>query len=257
MAVLKQQREVMNMARRAIAWSIIAISVAVSLQVPSICAKPNQKSLDAALLAALENNNVKRFKSLLAQGTSVNARDKNGRTALMNASFVGDPEEELLRVHPLIFLKLLLAHGANVNLRDKDGETALMTAVQGSVEAVKLLIAKGAQVNAKNNRGETALMRAIEWECEGSCSSPDVVKYLLSHGADVNAADKEGNTALIWAARLPNYTRADAIAITKMLIAKGADVNARTKNGNTALKWAKMNNHAGIVRVLKRVGARA
>jgi ankyrin repeat protein len=240
---------------RTASWLLIITLAFIRLEASSCYARPSQKSLDAALLSAVEDGNREKAKSLLAQGASVNARDENGGTPLMNASYVGDTE---VGFHPLGVVKLLLTHGANVNAKDKFGGTALMTASStDSIQAVKLLLAKGAQVNAQDKEGRTALMGAAYSEGEGEAyASPEIVKYLLAHGANANARDNDGNTSLMLATKLGSDERKNATAIVKMLLAKGANVNARTKNGNTAWKWAKMNGQTAIIQMLKRAGAK-
>ncbi|MGA7492067.1 MAG: ankyrin repeat domain-containing protein [Syntrophobacteraceae bacterium] len=76
---------------------------------------------------------VKRF---IANGTDVNAKDKNGNVALTTASFNG--HKEIVRV--------LLAKGADVNAKMNNGKTALMAASAfGHKEIKKLLIKAGAK----------------------------------------------------------------------------------------------------------------
>ena len=217
----------------------------------SATAKPTQKTLDSALFSAIDNNDLKRAQSLLQRGANVNARDEDGYTALIIVSFVGDPQDEVMRVHPIEFLQLFLKRGANVNLAGADGETALMTAAQGSPQAVRLLLAKGARINAQTKAGETALMRAVMWECEGPCNDPETVQMLLARGANSNLATTNGETALMQAAQLSFYNQEDALRNAKMLLARGADVRARTRNGNTALKWAKASGNPAFVRLIQ------
>lgn len=240
---------------RHITWLLI-ITLAFAGFESSLCyAKSSQTSLDAALLSAVHDGNVKNVKTLLAQGASVNARDDDGRTPLMNASYVGETEWGF---RPFTVVELLLAHGADVNAKDKSGGTALMTAAAtNSMEAVAFLIARGATVDAKDNIGQTALMHAIYSEGEIFSANIGAIRYLLSHGANVNTTDKHGNTALMRTSRFLEDARAEAITITEMLLAKGADVNSRSKNGNTALKWAKTTGHAALIQMLKRAGAKS
>lgn len=243
------------MKKKSTFWSVVVLLLSVATIATSATARPTQKALDNALFSAINNNDVRRAKSLLERGASVNARDSEGDTALINASFVGDPvAAATLRVHPLAFVQLFLKHGANVNLAGAGGETALMTAAQGSPQAVRLLLDKGARVNAKSELGETALMRAVMWECEGPCSSPDSARLLLRHGANPNLADANGETALMRAAQLSFYGPASAeVALeqAKMLLARGANVRARTNNGNTALKWAKASDNPAFIRLIQ------
>lgn len=53
---------------------------------------------------------------LLSNGADINAKDDEGRTALMWAAFGGKKET----------LQILLAYNADINLRDNNGRTALM-----------------------------------------------------------------------------------------------------------------------------------
>ncbi|MFC1835615.1 ankyrin repeat domain-containing protein [Thermodesulfobacteriota bacterium] len=114
------------------------------------------------------------------EGADVNARNADGWTRLMEASFNGD----------IRTVKALLARGADVNAKDQDGWTALMlvggvVAVEVipesaaiRVEIAKALLARGADVNAKNKDGLTALMLASKR------GHGEVVKVLKAHGAN-------------------------------------------------------------------------
>ncbi len=88
---------------------------------------------------------------LLKRGATVDAKDKQGRTALMIAAQASDPKADLL----------LLANGANVNARDRYGRTALMWAVaKGQMNTAGVLLAHGADKSARDSKGRTALDRA-------------------------------------------------------------------------------------------------
>ena len=114
-------------------------------------------------------------------GGDVNAKDKNGITALMVAFFRGNSE----------IMKYLVGKGADVNAKDNGGWTALIWAsYQGNLETVKCLVEHGADVNAKDKDGWTALMWA------SSRGKLETVKCLVEHGADVNAKNNYGRTAL-------------------------------------------------------------
>ncbi len=240
-------------------WPLLVSLLTVAISANSATAKPTQKVLDSALFWAIANNDLGRVQSLLARGANVNARDAEGRTALIIASFVGDPRDELMRFHPLALVQLLLKRGADVNLCADDGETALMNAAESDVTATRLLLDKGARLNAQDASGETALMRAVVWECEGPCSNPSSVRLLLQRGADPNLADENAATALMRAAQLSSYgalTAKDGLLMAKMLLAHGADVRARTRNGNTALKWAEVGGNPATIRLFEQAEAR-
>ena len=131
------------------------------------------------LIEAAKNNDTNRINSILNKGkVDINAKNKDGETALMLASSEGHLE----------MVKLLVENGA-------DYTNALRLASrEGHLEIVKLLIENGANINAKDNDGETALMGA---SYNGHL---EVVKYLIENGADVNIKDNYyGITALDFA----------------------------------------------------------
>lgn len=68
-------------------------------------------------MAAVQNHRVEILELLLAKGADVNAKDDEGRTALM------------LQFNDSATLQDLLNAGADVDARDKDGWTPLMYAV--------------------------------------------------------------------------------------------------------------------------------
>ena len=84
-------------------------------------------------------------KLLAEAGADVNARDDNGNTPL-HETFLTDVQEELLKL------------GANVNARNKDGETPIFTTVDDT--AIPLFVKHGADLTIRNNKGETVMEAA-------------------------------------------------------------------------------------------------
>ena len=85
----------------------------------------------------------------LEKGADVNARNTDGRTALMWA----------IREGTSAVIKVLLAAGADVNLGDKYGTTPLMFAIsENRLNVINVLLAADADVNAKKYGGKTPLM---------------------------------------------------------------------------------------------------
>lgn len=151
-------------------------------QAPLLAADP--ASEDQMRQAALDGNSVV-VKDFLDQGTSVDAVDQEGHTALIFAAFNG---------HSEILLDLLKA-GAEVDRRDAMGRTALMYGSTGPFpEAVKILLDKGADPNVVDSDEHfTPLMHAA---AEGHL---EVVKVLISNGADYSLKDIDGDDAATFA----------------------------------------------------------
>ena len=147
-----------------------------------------------ALASRLGNNHF--VQVLLKAGAKVNAKDQQGRTALMRATQRRSDGPTLDTVRTLI------EAGAEVNAKDNNGQTALMWAArqQDSVDIVHALLRAGAEVNAKDQEGRTALMIVAEtpkrWNPIGD-KLFDIVRALIEAGADVEAKDKDGRTAVM------------------------------------------------------------
>lgn len=163
------------------------------------------------LFLAIDNEEVKKARSLLSHGADPNATDRNGATALIHA--VGTGNESLVR--------LLLERGAlatvkgpggslplDLALRNRDpriarlilsryqdkGVSQLLDASRkGDRRSLTLLLEAGANVNGTGDMGETPLMVAA------GAGQIDTVKFLLDKGADPKVTDKKGVNALGWA----------------------------------------------------------
>lgn len=122
--------------------------------------------------------------ALLQQGADVNARDKNGRTALIHACEGGYIQ----------IVRLLLEKQAAADLRDKDGNTALMRACcKGYPDVVKLLLEKGAHVDSGENVDWTPVMYAA------AHGGVEIVRELLAKGANAGHKARDGRYAAYWA----------------------------------------------------------
>ncbi len=163
---------------------------------------------------------------MIAQEGDVNAKDKDGWTPLMHATFPYDDAKGTYRGIDAAKVKALIAAGADVNARSNSGTTALANAAMcGDEDSVVALIAAGADVNAPDDKGYTPLMLAVMVVGE-----VDVAKALIKAGADVNAKNKEGKTATDYVKTL---AMAQALLLTRpeQAPAKGEEYHA------LALAW--------------------
>lgn len=108
---------------------------------------------------------------LISKGANLNAKDKNGDTALHFA----------INVRKTTVARLLISHGAKVNVVNNRGESVLhrsAATVPASADRdlTELIISKGGKVNAKDNDGLTPLARARQ---SGNMSAQQT---LLRHG---------------------------------------------------------------------------
>lgn len=120
---------------------------------------------------------------LIQHGVDVNAKDKDGITALSWICMFGREPAETARV--------LLKHGADPNARDKIGITPLMRARDGAT--VDALVEYGADVHAKTKDGQSLLSAG------GTYSDPTWMQALIRHGATYDIKT-DGPTQLMRAA---------------------------------------------------------
>ena len=168
------------------------------------------------LFAAIQKGDAGMVKDALEGDVFVNAENKNGFSALMEAAYKGHLE----------IVEILLKAGANPNLPYKDGWTALMEASHfGHLEIVKILLAAGANPNSvtvkESYKGITALM----WAAQGG--HPEIVKVLLDAAASPNALDGVGETAFDiankkWSNAETQEKALDYKRVVELLLAAGA-----------------------------------
>ena len=101
-----------------------------------------------SILTASRNGNLITLNKLINEGANVNARNRNGTTAIMIAAMYGNHRT----------IDILVSRGANVNAKNIDGTTALMFAVRGgSVPCIRTLLDASADIGAVDNNGKSAL----------------------------------------------------------------------------------------------------
>lgn len=120
----------------------------------------------------------------LTKGAEADTVDREGKTALMLASFEGHVST----------VQLLLANGAQVNAKDKDNTTALMLAAsRGHLDVLQALLAQGAEANTPSHTGQTALLLAV------TGGHGHITQALLTKGADRELNNCAGQTAVTMA----------------------------------------------------------
>jgi uncharacterized protein len=141
-----------------------------------------KEELNTEFLVAVLRDDAAKAKNLLDAGADIEAKDEEGKTALIWAANEGYTET----------CAFLLEKGANVNAKNCNGCTALMYAAnEGYAETCALLLEKGAKVDAREDiHCQTALMHAV-W-----IGHARVCELLIMHKARINATDSEGKTVL-------------------------------------------------------------
>jgi ankyrin repeat protein len=170
---------------------------------------------------------VEKMKLLLDSGAKINARTKNGYSALLMSALYSDSAPAI---------RLLLDLGAE--MRPPKGEKAplfnafplALAAIAGNAEAVTLLHAAGDAVD--DDYVYAGLQPASPLVLISTMDETAVARALIDAGAAVDKADPDGLTALLWA------TLANKTEMAKLLIEHGADVNYADKHGMTPLLYA-------------------
>ena len=207
--------------------------------------------------AATQGDLAKVKEMLSADPSLAQAKDQNGLSVILKATYYGQRE----------VVNALLASGVQLNIFEAaatgqtdqlrtliendpsvvdsyspDGFMPLgLAAFFGHAETVNALLAAGAPVNA-------ASREAMQMSPLGSALAAernDIASALIEHGADVNAKAANDLTPLHTAAARGNLESA------KLLLDHGADINAMTKDGKTPISYAEERNHPDMVAFLQ------
>jgi ankyrin repeat protein len=188
------------------------------------------------------------IENLLNKHAAVNARNKEGNTALHIANMVNHESAGTLLIsrgadifapnssgeNPLYLafhspgpIREWMLTQKTLEAQDGLGNTALHYAAQWKLAAhVPLLVRKGSKLEAANATGETPLFIAAK------ANSSETIRALLSAGASVHARDSLGNSPLHSAVRWNAQGSIDP------LINAGNSVNAQNLAGKSPLHEA-------------------
>ncbi len=172
---------------------------------------------NAILFSAAAKGCATLARRLIADGASLEARDRIGAMPLANAARGGN----------VALVELFLAAGAPIDGRDLNGATALFAAAESERPAtVAALLARGADPNLTGHSDVSALAAAAYR------GNDRIVELLLNRGADPDHVDATGKSPIVYAA-----ARGFDIVVRRLIDA-GVDPKARYGNDLTALMWA-------------------
>src|SRR5262249_50849287 len=198
----------------------------------------------ADLVTAIGNADAQAVRKLLDNGADVNARDAEGNTPLILASFYASP----------VCLELLIEKGTDVNSVNKAGATPLIRAATDN-EKTRLLVAAGANIRVRTALGNTPLILAAR-----RAGNSRTVRLLLERGADAAECNDAGVGPVLWAAASGD------VETLRLLLDAGAKADDFPKSKKpsaadpasslrTPLMWAAYRNDVQMARLLLERGA--
>ncbi|MEM1394776.1 MAG: ankyrin repeat domain-containing protein [Cyanobacteria bacterium P01_H01_bin.150] len=197
-----------------------------------------------ALIIAAGFGNAEVAGELILAGADIDAKDNNGHTALMYASLcepddISEPIPDLEELEEISSKTEDSLEGKFKKL-EKLGNILSNIEITGRVNVAKMLRVAGA---SQQGLSINDLVKAAE---TGNLAK---VKNLIKAGVDINGFSPTGHTALLQA------VRENHIDIVKILIEAGADINLSRRRGETPLMEAAMREHTEIVKILIKAGA--
>ncbi len=218
-----------------IAGATLILAFAVS---PASGQEPLVK--DTQLHEAALGDDVAAIRRLIGDGKPVDARDQNGRTALLVATHANN----------VAAARALIAAGADVNAKDLIQDSPYLYAgARGHLEILKLTLAQGADLKSTNRFGGTALIPAAER------GHVETVRTLIAAGVNIDHINNLGWTALLEAVILGTGAEPHQ-RIVALLVEAKADVDIPDRDGVTALAHARARGYGEIERILVAAGAK-
>ena len=193
------------------------------------------------LHAAAHKGDVGQIKKLAADRATVNARDGNGRTPLLVATFARHQGA----------IRALVNAGADLNLLDNDRYDGVTIASVADDEAsLRVLLSLGASAKQVTSRYDgTALIAAAHLGHDG------VVKQLIAAGAPLDHVNNLHWTAVIESIVLGNGGLRHQQTL-RALIAAGANLQLADRQGNTSLQLARARGYREMEKMLVTAGAK-
>lgn len=172
---------------------------------------------DTALhTATMTNVPVAVLQELVNGGAEINARNKEGVTALLVA----------LENHNLQHVQFYASHGADIHSKDNKGSSPLKIALASKDNFLEMIINRY-NIDSRDSQGNTPLHIAILED-----ASLAKIQLILSLTNDVNQRNSEGNNALFLAI-IKNREK-----VGNLLLAKGADIFSTNNLNYSPLRLA-------------------
>ena len=179
---------------------------------------------------AVTAGSVEAIELLLSHGCSIDDRDDQGETPLMQAAVAGKTE----------VLKYLLAQGADPLLRNNLEFGLLhLAALSNNFLTIEAVLSENVDINAScTDLGLTPLLACL---VSGKLKAAN---YLLERGADEHLKSERGWTVLTAAAMSGD------VAAIEMLLKRGHNPNSRDGCDKTPLMWAAEKGNKAAVEYL-------
>lgn len=195
---------------------------------------------ETELHAAAANNDVAAIEALVSQGAGIDARDGDGRTALLVATHGNNVDAA----------RALIAAGADVNAKDRIQDSPYLYAgARGHLEILEMTLEHGADLASTNRYGGTALIPAAER------GHVETVRTLIEAGVDVDHVNNLGWTALLEAIILGDGRNRHQLVV-RLLVAAGADTTLADREGISPLQHARDRGYREIEKILVAAKAR-
>lgn len=213
---------------------LLAFMASLFMAASSISAQETGRP--AMLLEAVRTNDSAQLRAVIDGGADLEARDGQGRTALLLAT----------RASAVDLAGLLIEAGADVNAKDAIRDTPFLYAgAEGQDAILRLILATGkARLGDTNRYGGTALIPAAHH------GHPSTVRILLGTAIDIDHVNDLGWTALLEAVILgdggPVYQE-----IVGLLVDAGAK-GLPDREGRTPLDHART---MGFTQIAERIAA--
>jgi ankyrin repeat protein len=112
----------------------------------------NVEYSENSFIKSAKEGDILAIRLFLNAGMNPNAKDGEGKTALIAASEAGRDQ----------VVKLLLAKGADIEAKDneRDATALLWASAKEKTKTMRILLDKGANIRAKDKDGDNALIRA-------------------------------------------------------------------------------------------------